>query len=461
MGEATVYMARASGGKSKSKADQRNVATTESAQAISQQWDRVRALLVHIGSKFRRDGLLESAGLLTYTTLLSLVPLLIVSISIVSSLPGSDDWKVSTQEFVYNYFIPDTGATDAETETIKDTITSKLSALTNRQSGLTVTMTIFLVITSLLMMSTIEGVMNRIWGVHTSRSLVSKIVVYWSMLTMGPVLLGASLAFSSYVFSIGLLSELRSQAEQVPLYGYLLPMFVSALSFYLLYMIIPNRRVNWHHALLGACVTAILFEMAKKGFGIYISNFNAYSLIYDALGAIPVFLLWIYLSWCVVLLGASFTASLESFSYGDPGSKWPEEQQFVLLYRLLGHLWKQQSTGEAMTDDALLKLEPLADDDQVLALLEHLRVADMVQRNEDGDWLLSRDLDEVNLAQLYRTTPLVWPFDLDSLDTSDVWNESLRQVMKANRELNNTLQGISLKSLYTGRHSGEEPGQEL
>ncbi len=422
--------------------------TTESPSSIEQRLDRVKALLRHIGLKFRRDGLLESAGLLTYTTLLSLVPLLIVSISIVSALPGSDDWKDTTQEFAFNYFIPDTGSSDSDSETIKDTITDKLSSLTTRQSGLTVTMSIFLVITSLLMMSTIEGVMNRIWGVHTARSIISKIVVYWSMLTMGPVLLGASLAFSSYVFSQGLLSDLRSQAEQVPLYGYLLPVFVSALSFYLLYMIIPNRRVNWRHALLGAAVTAILFELAKKSFGIYISNFNAYSLIYDALGAIPVFLLWIYLSWCVILLGASFTASLESFSYGKPGAKWPQEHQFILLYRLLGHLWNQQTSGHALSDDALLKLEPMADDEQVLSLLEHLRVAEMVQRNEEGDWLLSRDLDEVSLAELYRTTPLVWPFDLQALDRGDLWNLALIDVMEANRSFNEQLDSITLKSLY-------------
>ncbi len=413
--------------------------------------DRTRAWLSHLWIKFRKDGLLESAGLLTYTTLLSLVPLLIVAISVVSSLPGSSDWNSSIQDFLFSYFLPETVVTAGpeSADSVRTVIAEKLSALATKQSSLTVTMGIFLLVTSLMLMSTIEGVLNRIWGVHTARSIPSKLVVYWSMLTMGPVLLGASLALSSYLFSQGLLSELRQQAEDVLLFGRLLPILVASLAFLLFFMIIPNRRVNWRHALLGAVVTAVMFELAKKGFGYYISNFNAYSLIYDALGAIPVFLLWIYLSWTVILLGASFTRHRwESFRYRKPGVRWPQDQEFVLLYRLLGHLWQAQCEGNAVTDEEFLMHEPAADDDQVLSLLENLRQASVAHRNQNGDWMLTRDLGDFSLSDLYGIGQFVWPHHIDGLDTDDVWNAGIARVIGENSTYVSRLSDTNLKSLY-------------
>jgi membrane protein len=411
---------------------------------------RWHALARFVWRQFGQDQCLSSAGMLTYTTLLSLVPLLIVVLSTVSAMPGVEKWNVQIQDFLFRYFLPEA----------QESIAERLESLTQGRGGLTATMGVFLIVTSLILMSNIENALNRIWGVRTARSLAGKFVVYWSMLTLGPVLLGASLALSSYFFSLDILIQAQQQSAVRAVLETLTPYVVGALAFFLLFVIVPNRKVPWRHAILGALITAILFEVTKKGFGLYIRTFDSYSVLYGALGSIPIFLVWIYLAWSVILLGASLTASLDSFRYREPGKLWPTREEFELLYRIVGHLWRGQREGRGSSVPHLLAKESGADDHQIQQLLENLRLARMVRRDDEGDWLLVRDLAEVSVGDLYATGDYVWPMDGLRRSSRDRWQSALAELLEQTQSPLAAVLDMPLKQLYSESESAGGSGAE-
>jgi membrane protein len=151
---------------------------------------------------------------------------------------------------------------------------------------------------------------------------------------------------------------------------------------------------------VGALLSAVLFEAAKTGFVAYVSNAN-YSVIYGALATVPIFLFWLYIVWIVVLFGASLAASLTTFSERVNLGDWPDKWAFQLVYRLVGHLWNAQCQGSSVSTMELLELEERASERQVQALMQQLLQSHIVTRNQDDRWVLSRDLGAVSLGELY------------------------------------------------------------
>jgi membrane protein len=405
---------------------------------------RLLSLLTYTARQFKRDQCMVSAGMLTYATLLSLVPFMIVVLSAFSSLPGIEGWNTQVQAFLLDNFLPDA----------KQAIEDTLVGLTSKRAGLTATMGLFLVVTSLILMSNIENALNRIWGVKTGRSVVSQFAVYWLVLTLGPVLLGASLALSSYFFSLEIVAEVQKLSVLRGLMETLTPLFVAAIAFFLLFLIVPNRQVPVRHAAVGALLTAGMFELAKFGFGFYIRNFDNYNVLYGALASMPIFLIWIYLSWSVILIGASLTAALDSFRFRSGPPTWTEDRSLLLLYRLTGHLWEAQKVGKGLTVIELLEREPDADDHQIQLLLENLRLANIVRRDDKDEWILARDLADLSLGELYGTGCYVWPFvdggDQDGVNAEDPWNRNLKTGLHAMSRSSSQILDRSLKSFYAG-----------
>ncbi len=344
-----------------------------------------RALLAHLWKHFQNDRLFEVAGALSYTSLLALVPLLAVGLGIISSFEVFQSWSETLQDFIFRNFVPSVG----------EEVKTYLQVFMASTSKLTIVGTMFLVITALALMSAIESAFNRIWRVAIARTLLSRVVMFWAVLTLTPLLMGAALALTARQsisgFGLGLVGQIW--LETLAIFAF------TWLALTLMFILVPNRQVNWRHALVGGLVSTLLFQLAKKIFVLYVSSAN-YKTVYDSLATIPIFLFWIFISWVVVLLGASLTAALTTFRYRRSEWHWPPALELQLLFRLLSDLLKAQQKGGVLSLDEILLQEPAASDGQILRMLHQLQQAGMVAPAEDNRWLLSCDLDDLSLANL-------------------------------------------------------------
>ncbi|WP_193222305.1 virulence factor BrkB family protein [Alkalilimnicola sp. S0819] len=365
----------------------------------------------YIGRRFGQDQCIRHATALAYTTLLSLVPLLTVSFAVLSAFPVFDDISAQVQAFLFDNLVPATG----------DMVFDYIQRFMGQTGGLTAVGTLGLVVAALLMISTIDKALNDIWRISDRRRPVQGFLVYWTVLTLSPVFLGASVAISSYL--------LGDWAELVELSGLrqwllaVLPFLAEWLGLMLLYTVVPNRRVPLVHAALGALVAAILFELAKAVFALYVRSVPAYEVIYGALAAVPLFLVWLYVSWVVVLVGAEFTQGLSSYRESRRGGLADPQQALLLAARLIGHLWHAQQRGRTLQRRDLHRLEPRLGELALQQALAEMEYAHLVVRAQGGGWTLLRDPHDFTLLDLYRSGPYLLPHDLT--DGHDAWDRSL------------------------------------
>ncbi|MBJ3816036.1 virulence factor BrkB family protein [Shimwellia pseudoproteus] len=265
----------------------------------------LRPLLLWLKLLWRRveeDNMTTLAGNLAYVSLLSLVPLVAVVFALFAAFPMFADISVQLRHFIFANFIPATG----------DIIQRYIEQFVANSNRMTVVGTCGLVVTSLLLMYSIDSALNTIWRSKRHRPRVYSFAIYWMILTLGPLLVGASLAISSYLLSLRWASDLTSMIDQVLR---LFPLLLSWLAFWLLYSLVPTVRVNSKDALAGAFIAALLVELGKKGFALYVTMFPSYQLIYGVLAVIPILFVWVYWSWCIVLLGAEITVTLGAYRH--------------------------------------------------------------------------------------------------------------------------------------------------
>ncbi|MBT8419492.1 MAG: virulence factor BrkB family protein [Gammaproteobacteria bacterium] len=264
------------------------------------QLQRTQDFLAKLFHHFVNDRCPESAGALAYTSLLALVPLMAVGFTLFAAFPAFDGLTGKLQSFVFSNFVPASGKV----------VEAYIEGFVAKASALTLPGLIALLVTALLSMATIERTFNAIWKVRRRRNFVDAFMVYWAILTVGPLLIGVSLAVSSYVASLPFFSDAARSLGGPGVFLKLLPFLAATLAFALLYAIVPYQRVPPRHAIAGGVVAAVLFELAKKGFALFVTHFPTYEAIYGALAALPIFLIWVYLSWLIILLGAEFTYCL-------------------------------------------------------------------------------------------------------------------------------------------------------
>lgn len=257
----------------------------------------LRAWLKLLWHRIDEDNMTTLAGNLAYVSLLSLVPLVAVIFALFSAFPMFAEVSVQLRHFVFANFIPATG----------DIIQNYIEQFVANSNKMTAVGACGLIVTALLLMYAIDSALNTIWRSKKARPKVYSFAVYWMILTLGPLLAGASLAISSYLLSLRWASDFNGAIDNILR---IFPLILSWLSFWLLYSVVPTTRVPNRDAVIGALVAAVLFELGKKGFALYITMFPSYQLIYGVLAVIPILFVWVYWTWCIVLLGAEITVTL-------------------------------------------------------------------------------------------------------------------------------------------------------
>lgn len=280
-----------------------------SVMKVSSAYYTLFAFLRFFIKRINDDRLTVAASSLAYTTLLSLVPLITVVFSVMSAFPIFESWQHSVESFLYSNLVPH--ATGTVQNYLHDFVTNT-GKMTSIGSG-----ALFAV--ALLLINTIDKHINHIWRCKIERSFFLSFAVYWLILTFGPLFIAISLGISSYLLSLSFIAETEAVASSVGLLK-LVPMFLGALGLFVMYVVIPHRKVPMQFALVGALSSAILFEVMKRLFTWYVVQFPSYEMIYGALATIPILLVWIYLCWLIVLLGAEITAALTEFSQCDEES---------------------------------------------------------------------------------------------------------------------------------------------
>jgi membrane protein len=313
-----------------------------------------------------------------------------VALTVVSAFPVFGSWIQHLQRFLMNNIVPESVSS----------ITTYAAQFSENATQLTAVGIAFVALTALMLMITIDTAFNVIWRASRPRNLLQRILVYWMVLTVGPLFVGASLSLTSYMIrlSLGLI-------DNPPGVGLLMFRFTSlaltAVALALLYWTVPNRPVLKRDALVGGLAAGVCLEAMKQGFSFYVAHFASYELVYGAFAAIPVFLLWIYLSWLIVIGGAVLAALLPEWRERAGQSEPMPGSDFFDALQVLKVLWRAHRTGAVVL---LSSLHPAVKVriDHLEKILTILSGAGWVARSGADGWLLSRDAAVIKVEDIYR-----------------------------------------------------------
>lgn len=344
----------------------------------------------------REVRLQQVASSLTFTTLLSIVPLFAVGLAIFSAFPLFAEFRDALQSLVSKTLPPQ----------ISTTVLRYVGEFAEQAARLTAAGLVMLALAAIAMIMTVDHVLNDIWQVRARRPLGQRVLIYWAVLTLAPILIGASLTASSYVWSPS-----AAELKRIPwllraLLDYA-PLVLSGLAYSALYVFVPARRVRWRDALIGGFIAAILAELLKVGYAYFIARGSVRS-VYGAFAALPLFLLWMYLSWYVLLFGAAIAATLPRLRARRFTDELRAGNTFVTALSLLRQLLDARRADRPSLGAQVLALKArtdLVDAEYQLETLERLgyvrRLLTPRRRGESSEWLLTCDPARMSLRPMF------------------------------------------------------------
>lgn len=338
--------------------------------------------------RLQEERCLQIASSLTFTALLATVPIITVALTFISAFPVFREWMLNIQQFLLLNMLPESA----------EAIGGYAQQFADNAAKLTAVGLVFLFVTAMIVLNTIDRAFNQIWRVPHRRSTVQRAFIYWTLLTVGPLLIGASLTLTSWLVSLSL-----GLVRDVPFAGLILikmvPILLTGLAFAFVYIALPNRRVLVRDALTGGFLAALAFEGMKHGFAFYVTHFPTHKVVYGAFASVPIFLLWIYLSWVVVLFGAVTAAVLPEWRERAAQVAPVPGSQFLDALQILRILWEAHHSGHTVTGLRLHTAVKLPID-RIEAMLDVMSGVHWVGRVNRG-WALIRDATEISAADVY------------------------------------------------------------
>lgn len=356
---------------------------------------RLAEFVFAVARRFAEDRSIQTAGSLTFTMLLSLVPVVTVVLALTTAFPLFDAAMSELEGYLVKNVLPDASGVK--------TITKHIASFARRAGQLTGVGLAVLAVTSIMLMITIDEALNRIFRIQRQRPLVQRALMYWAVLTLGPVLIGGSLWMTSYLIGRSLgaidISWVTVAVLEV------VPLVFTSTALTMLYIVVPNRKIEVRHALAGGVIGGVLFELAKRGFGLYIAKAPTYALIYGAFATVPVFLLWVFLSWLVVLLGATVSALAPAYRQIEAERRRVAGQDLVDALAVLAALARAQGSGRVR------RLTRLAVQARLLpyrceSILARCAALGWAARTDKDGWVLAREAASIRVADVYRAFAL-------------------------------------------------------
>jgi len=391
----------------------------------------------YLANRFAADRCTENAAALTYMSLFALVPLLTVLYTMASAIPAFQGVEEQMQAVLFEHLVPQSSAD----------IEQYLSDFSQQAKNLTGPGIAFLLITAILMLRNIEHAFNLIWRARENRSPLSSFLLYWAVLTLAPITIGLALAISTY------LSSFADTLERFDIFGaravllQFAPLILSTLGFGLIYAAVPNCRVPLKHAVVGGLFTSVAFHAARGIFTKLVVG-SSYTFIYGAFAAVPLFLLWIYLSWNIVLIGGILVHSLSAYQ-----SREQAERPLVMKALQVLHLfWLKQKSGQTVREIELLDgrhEETRGVDSQTWGELRDILIDHrVITQDNKGRFLLSRDLHTVPFWQLKEWVERETPLDGKAAAKADGWQNHARQLLVDERQTQRERLSTNLVDLF-------------
>ncbi len=339
---------------------------------------------------------LENAKSLTFTSLFAVIPLMTLTVIILSAFPSLQIFGGQVEEMIFDRLLPSSS----------NELQSYLANFAVQAKNLTLIGLIMLIVTSYLMLTNIERSFNLIWGVSEQRKGLASFLLYWSVLSLGPMLLGIGFAISSYITTLEFFDSITEVSDFVGVSNIALnffPTVLTAFAFTLVYVAVPNCGVKLIHGFIGGLVVALFFILVKLIFTRFIAS-ASYEFVYGTFAAIPIFLLWIYVCWVVILMGANLVRSIPLFSAQQvSGGVNP----VILMLALLHKFWEKHQTGESLRIKELIDENWPFQEIPIATFLNILKQQNFIRSCNQEEYLLTKDLHSVSLWNLLRILP--WP----------------------------------------------------
>lgn len=381
----------------------------------------VRQRAQYLLGRYRDDRLSEIAAALVYMSLFALVPLLTVLYTIASAVPAFDSMEGELQNLLLRYMLPDQS----------QQIVGYLNEFSKQAKNLTGFGIAILFITAVLMLRNVERAFNNIWRARENRGAVASFLLYWAVLSLAPLLLGVGVGVRAYLYAA---ANTLAGFDVLGVGGFflsLVPFFLSALSLSLLYVAVPNCEVPFRHALIGGSVAALAFTVARLLFTGVMAG-SSYTLVYGAFAAVPLFLLWLYITWTIVLFGAVITHGMSAFQSDQQANRPLLLKALDTLYLL----WLAQRDGRSLRELDLLRDRSVVvgglDAESWRKIRDRLKDAQLIARGERGHYLLARDLHDITLDELKALIDHERPIHPD--DTIASWQRTAVSLLKRQRE---------------------------
>ncbi|MDE1148400.1 MAG: YihY family inner membrane protein [Azospirillaceae bacterium] len=400
--------------------------------------------------RFYRDNCLQAVGSLTYTSLLAVVPLFTVGFAIFQAFPAFQKLRADAEMLLLQNLVPQVG----------ENLNDRLHEFVSNAGTMTGVGVMGLAITSILLFFSIEGAYNAIWRSRERHSVLVRLLSFWAVLTMAPLLLGVSLSLSTVA-----VEYLGGQGSVViALVRRVLPGLLETLFFGLTYLAIPTRPVRWQDAMVGGVVAGAAMEAAKVAFALYIGQVHTYTTIYGALSVLPTVLLWLYLVWCLILFGAEVTAALPEWRAGRITELGPDglspAQRLVVALGILRELMLASRDGHALKRADIITRVPVGAV-AVDGMLEQLHAANWTVRTADGAWVATRDPHDASLSDLYWALDFGMWGDLLSVGHLQAdWQRNVKTIFDQVRRDAGSLMGMPLSKLLAPETPLIQPATE-